>query len=236
MRNYPTIYVISILLLLLSYTNVYSQKSNHTLSISMCYGMAKPDTRYDFLYLQYPVGVVDGVQINLRNTTLDDEYSIGLRYSNHLTRRINFGFTLGYNLLVQDFSIPADGNGYFRQTIQPFFWRDLSRYHMAQISPFVDVFLVKRNWNFGMNAQFTANTSFKKHINSFDLNRWNIEYFASEVYPGVFSEYKKMRIDLSFRLLHWKRRDHAIANNGLEIDRYNPFKMRFQVSYILGRR
>jgi hypothetical protein len=235
MRNYPTIYVISILLLVLSCTSVYSQTSNQTLSISMSYGLGKPDKRYDFLRGQFPTAIIDGVQINLDNTTLDDEYSISLRYSNHLTGRINFGFTLGYNLLVQDFVLPVDGR-YFKERIYVFFWRDVSRYHMAQVSPFVDLYIVKRQYNLGLNAQFTANTSFKKHINWFDLNRWKIEYFASEVYPGVFAEYKKMRIDLSFRLLHWKRRDHAIANNGLEVDRYNPFKMRFQVSYILGRR
>jgi hypothetical protein len=216
--------------------SLFSQPQRQNISVGLGYAIGEPDKRFGFLYDQYPSLVTDAVINNSSQATFDDEYSIGLRYANRITKKTNIGISVAYLLLIQDFGLPADGNGYFMETIRPFFWRDLSRYHICQLSPFLDVYLVNKHYNLGINAQFAANSSFKKHINNFDLNRWKIEYFASELYPGLFVEYKKMRLDLGFRLLHWKYRDDAIANNSLNIDKYNPFKMRLQFSYLIAQK
>lgn len=57
------------------------------------------------------------------------------------------------------------------------------------------------------------------------------ELFATELYPGIFVRLGKFKFDLNYRILHWKYRDDALANNGLRVDTYNPSKLRFQISY-----
>jgi hypothetical protein len=102
---------------------------------------------------------------------------------------------------------------YFKLNILPFFWRDQSRYHMMQWQPSIDIALIKRLYVFGINCTGVSNVSFRKHIKRFNMSRNNLEYFATEVYPGIFGEYKQFRWDLGYRYLHRKYRDDAIANN-----------------------
>lgn len=213
----------------------YLQNSRHNLSLNIGYGLGNPDKRIDFLYDRYPSGPVLAVTAKAEQTTFDDEYSIGLKYIFDLTTNGSFGFGVGYAKLVQDFLLPADGNGYFMQSIEPFFWRDTSQYHMIQIQPSYDVRLLKKSVLLGVNCSSISNISFRKHINSFNLSRNKTEYFATEFYTSAYGEYKRIRLDIGFRLLHWKYRDDAIANNGLRVDTYNPSKWRFQVSYQFWR-
>ena len=211
--------------------------SKHSLRLSSGYAYGVPDKRYDFMYDKYnPFGPVQTVILYLDSTTIDDEYSVAIRYDYKLNNRVSLGLGLGYAQLVQDFLLPADGNGYFRQLIKPFFWRDESQYHMLQLVPNVDfLFCNNKSFTFGTTGSFVGNISFRKHINRFNLSRNNLEYFSSEMYGGLYTEYKRIRIDVGYRVLHWKYRDDAIENNGLRVDTYNLPKWRFQVSYkILG--
>jgi hypothetical protein len=197
--------------------------------------VGNPDKRYDFLYNQLLLGPVQTVINKSRRATLDDEYAIGVTYRHVSTSGINLGIGLGYAKLVQDFLLPADGNGYFMQSIQPFFWRDTSQYHMIQIHPSFDVKLINKSAILGLNCTGISNISFRKHINSFNLSRNKTEYFSSEIYTGIYGEFKRFRLDVGYRIFHWKHRDDAIANNGLRVDTYNPSKWRFQLSYDFWR-
>lgn len=222
-----------IILSLISTSSIFAQKSKHDISFYLGYGIGSPDKRYDFLYDQIPSGPALIVIDKLNEATLDDEFTIGLRYNYALSNKVKIGFGIGYAQLVQDFVLPANAQSFYRLTNQIFLFRDISHYHMIQLSPSIDVNLFRNNAFFGINVTSTNNVSFRKEIKAFNLSRNKLEFFASELYSGIYAEYKRIRTDLGFRVLHLKFRDDAIANNGLNPDTYNPLKMRFQLSYVL---
>jgi hypothetical protein len=227
-------------MVLLAFNFIWGQEGKHNVSFYIGYAPGKPDLRYDFLYNQYPILIIEGVQSKIKNTTNDDEYFLGISYQYQPIKRINFGFGLGYAQLKQDFFLPANGK-YFEQKIYPFFWRDYSRYHMVQISPEIKVDILKyKSMVLGINTRLISNISFRKEINYRDGTANDIavnktEFFATELYPAIFASIARVRFDISYRALHWKYRDDAIANNGLNVDTYNPSKWRFQLSYEFWR-
>jgi hypothetical protein len=222
-------------------SKAYLQPSKHNLTFYLGYGIGSPDTRYDFLYDQYPILIIEGVQSNQKDATFDDEFFLGISYNYQIAKRLNLGLGIGYAQLKQDFFLPANGNSYFGAIIEPFFWRDYSRYHMVQISPEIKINLIKyKSLSLGINTRLISNISFRKEINyndgtSNDIAVNKTEFFATELFPGIFSSFKRFRFDISYRVLHWKYRDDAIANNGLSVDTYNLPKWRFQMSYELWR-
>jgi hypothetical protein len=211
---------------------VMSQESKHSFSTFIGYGVGQADKRYDFLYSEFPIGPIQTVITKSENTTLDDEYAFGVTYKYALLDRVKIGLGVGYAQLVQDFLLPANPE-FFSVNIYPFFWRDQSRYHMMQWQPSIDIALIKKPYVIGINCTSVSNVSFRKHIRRFNLNRNKLEYFATEVYPGIFGEYKRFRWDLGYRYLHRKYRDDAIPNNGLNPDDYNSLKVRLLMSYRL---
>jgi hypothetical protein len=222
-------------MVLFAFNFIWGQEGKHNVSFYIGYAPGKPDLRYDFLYNQYPILIIEGVQSKIKNTTNDDEYFLGISYQYQPKKRINFRFGLMYAQLKQDFFLPANGK-YFEQKIYPFFWRDYSRYHMVQLSPEIKLDLIKyKSLSIGINTKLISNISFRKEIDWQDLTINKTELFATELYPGIFSSFKRFGFDISYRVLHWKYRDDAIANNGLRVDTYNPSKWRFQVSYEFWR-
>lgn len=219
---------------LLTVNNSYGQRPKHSLAIYTGFGLGNPDTRNENLYFRYSTEPFRPI-ITGSVTTLDDEYSVGLIYKNGLSNRVRLGLGIGYAQLVQDFMLPAEGNAYFGQVIEPFFWRDISRYHMVQWQPSVDVDVLHKTFQTGINISGISNISFRKQIRSYNLSRNNLEYFSSEVYTGIYGTYKRIRLDIGYRILHWKYRDDAIANNRLNPDSYNPAKWRFLLSYQFWR-
>ena len=199
------------------------------------YAIGKVDNRYDFLYGQLPVGIATTVNNKINDNTPDDEYAIGVGYTRKINKRLSGGMDIGYAQLVQDFLLPANGNSYFLAHIDPFFWRDKSWYHIIQVSPQVQYLFTTGKFNFGVNLQAIGNVSFRKHIKAFNLIRNKTEYFSTEVYPGITFGYWRLHANIGYRALHWKYRDDAIANNGLNPDKYNPFKMKFTLSYDIYR-
>lgn len=217
-----------------------AQSEKHSLHVYTGFGVGTPDKRYEFLQNQYVSDVVNVVISEIKNTTLDNEYLLGISYHYQPINRLNFGILLGYAQLKQDFLLPANGR-YFNQEIRPFFWRDYSRYHMLQLSPEIKIDMIKyKSLSIGINTRLISNISFRKEINYSDGTANDIAvnksaFFATELYPGIFASLGRVRFDVSYRALHWKYRDDAIANNGLSVDTYNLPKWRFQVSYEFWR-
>ncbi len=212
------------------------QNSKHSLSLYTGYADGKPDTRYEFLIDQFNSETALMVMRKIEYTTNDDEYAFGFTYRYKPINRLNIGMNLGYAQLVQDFLLPADGNGYFGAKMDPFFWRDVSYYHIIQISPEISLDVLKyKFFSFGINARILSNISFRKEINNFRLSANKTEYFATEFYPGIYVGIGRVRFDVHYREMHWKYRDDAIANNGLNPDTYNPSKWRFLLSYEFWR-
>ena len=233
-----------LILLLFSITNGISQQNCHSISVYVGYSYGKPDKRIDFLYGRYnPSGVIQLVLDHSKLTTLDDEYPLGFMYRYNLSDRIGLGMGIGYGLLVQDFLLPANGIDFFGglkiphfppgAVPEPLYMRNISHYHMLQIQPSLDLKLIKVPFQMGLNFTSISNFSFRKHIKLFNLSRNITEYFATEIYSGIYGEYKKIRLDIGYRLLHRKYRDDAIENNGLDPDPYNPSKWKFTISYKL---
>ena len=204
---------------------------HNTLNIYTSYARGMQDKRYDFLYGHYSTSVINSVIYNNKNSTPDDEYAVGVGYTFNIYKRLLIGMDIGYARLVQDYRIPVNLNLYFHPGFKPFVMRDKSIYSMLQMSPRIDFLIIDKRVKLGVNLQGVSNVSYHKHINPLNLNKYNKEYFATEVYPGVFLEYWRLKLNIGVRALHWKYRDDAIANNGLNPDRYNPFKMRFGLSY-----
>ncbi len=225
---------ILIAIISLATTNLLMAQKN-TIRFNTGYAIGKVDKRYDFLYDQFPMAIAKTVMNKINDNTPDDEYAIGVGYTRKINKRLSGGMDIGYAQLVQDFLLPANGNSYFLAHIKPFFWRDKSWYHIIQFSPQVQYLFTTGKFNFGVNLQAIGNVSFRKHIKAFNLTRNKTEYFSNEVYPGIFAEYNRFKATLGMRALHWKYRDDAIANNGLNPDKYNPFKMKFTLSYDLYR-
>lgn len=222
-------------------SKAYLQNSNHKFSFYMGYGMGIPDKRYDFLYNQYVTEIGEIIRRRTKDATNDNGYFLGVSYGYEIVNCLKTGIGLGYAQLKQDFLLPANGNSFFGAIVEPFFWRDYSRYHMVQISPELSLDIIKyKSTSIGINTRLVSNISFRKEINykdgtSNDLALNKTEFFATELYPGIFISLRRVSFDVSYRVLHWKYRDDAIANNGLTVDTYNPSKWRFQLSYEFWR-
>ncbi len=224
------------LILILEFiANISVAGQNNTLKVYTAYSIGKVDKRIDFLRENYTSTVVQTAINNLKNNTPDDEHAIGVSYVRKLNKRLGLGIDIGYAQLVQDFLLPANGQSYFDAHGEIFFWRDKSWYHFIQIGPQVQYLFTTGKFNFGVNLQAIGNVSFRKHIKAFNLTRNKTEYFSTEVYPGLTFGYWRLHANIGYRALHWKYRDDAIANNGLNPDKYNPFKMKFTLSYDIYR-
>ncbi|QLH28371.1 MAG: hypothetical protein HWD63_02560 [Candidatus Parvibacillus calidus] len=79
------------------------ESQNNILKAYTSYSKGEVDKRCDFLYGQYPVGVVEDVKNKINDNTPDDEYAIGLEYNRRLYKGFYVGMNLGYAKLVQDF-------------------------------------------------------------------------------------------------------------------------------------
>lgn len=208
-----------------------AQYPKNSINFYTGFALGTPDKRYDFLYGQYPRNIAQTVINKLGENSLDNEYNIGLAYRYRINQRIGIATQVGYTLLVQDFILPVH-HRFFRFDKYIILWRDVSEYHMLQVSPQVDFSLLNAGqFCGGINLLSVASISFKKHIHNRNLTRNHLEYFASELYPGLFVSFGRIRLDAGARVLHLKQKDEAIANNGLNTDPYNPFKARFAISY-----
>ena len=107
---------------------------------------------------------------------------------------------------------------------------------MIQLQPEIGIDIIRKQYVIGFNCAGISNISFRKHINRFNLSRNKVEYFATEVYSGAYGVYNDFRLDIGFRVFHWKYRDDAIANNGLNPDRHNPYKIRVLLSYVFWQK
>jgi len=203
---------------------------NNSFRIYSAYSIGKVDKRYEFLPNR---GLAQTVKNKINDNTPDDEYAIGLGYNLILKKRLSIGIDLGYAKLVQDFLLPVNGTSYFYADGEKLYWRHKSDYHIIQISPQIKYVLTDGQFKFGQSVQFIGNVTFRKALPEDYLFKNKIEYFATEVYPGIFVEYKRIRANLGVRVLHMKYRDDAIYNNGKNPDLYNPLKIKFTLSYDL---
>ena len=213
---------------LFSLVNLNGQNNSIRIYIGNANGQV--DKRYDFLYDQYPTAIANSVIRHLDDNTPDDEYYIGIGYSKALINRLSLGIHLGYAKLVQDFFIPVNVYN-LGEHFDVFVWREKSYYHLIQTVPEIKFNVIDKNVKLGLCFSGVGNVSFHKHIEPYNLKASRIEYFSTELYPGISMGYKRFNLNIGVRAWHWKYRDDAIANNGLKVDPYNPFKMRFALSY-----
>ena len=214
---------------LFSFFMVYGQ--NNSLKINAGNARGRADQRIDFLKKLYIFQVYQDAEYSLRKNTPDDEYFIGIGYNKQLIKRLSLGVDLNYSCLIQDLRLPVNKLGYFNSLGDVFAWRDISKYHLIQVIPSIRVHIISNKFRLGADFSSLGNVSFLKHIEPYNLKASRIEYFSTELYPGIFMGYNRFNLNIGVRAWHWKYRDDAIANNGLKVDPYNPFKMRLSLSY-----
>ena len=222
--------IIAMMYLTFLFSLVNLNGQNNSIRIYIGNANGQVDKRYDFLYDQYPTAIANSVIRHLDDNTPDDEYYIGIGYSKALINRLSLGIHLGYAKLVQDFFIPVNVYN-LGEHFDVFVWREKSYYHLIQTVPEIKFNVIDKNVKLGLCFSGVGNVSFHKHIEPYNLKASRIEYFSTELYPGISMGYKRFNLNIGVRAWHWKYRDDAIANNGLKVDPYNPFKMRFALSY-----
>ncbi|MCO6459781.1 MAG: hypothetical protein J5I59_00120 [Saprospiraceae bacterium] len=203
---------------------------NKTLKIFTGYSIGKVDKRYDFLYDEYPTAIANTVIRHLDDNSPDDEYFIGIGYFKIFKNKLSIGIELDYSRMIQDFFIPVNVYN-LGERFDVFVWREKSYYHLIQTVPEIKFNVLDKKIKLGLSFSGIGNVSFLKHIEPYNLKASRIEYFSTELYPGIFMGYKRFNLNVGVRAWHWKYRDDAIANNGLKVDPYNPFKMRLSLSY-----
>ncbi len=217
--------------LLCTLNTSYCQTPKHIFSIHTGYSNGRANIRYDFLEPFFETSV----KKNIGNTTPDDEYFIGFGYNVRVGQKASVGLNINYSQLQQDFFLPLRSVYFCFDHLLPLY-RTASRYHMLQFAPSIDYTLLSHQVLVGISVQSILNISYKKVFESYFPEGRNIELFATEIYPGIFARYHRWRLDVGARALHWKYRDDALYNNGLNPDTYNPLKIRFQVGYILSKK
>ena len=227
-----SIFILIAIISLATINLLMAQKN--AIRINTGYAIGKVDKRYAFLKKDY-APLVNTVKNKINDNTPDDEYTIGLGYAYTINKRLIAGFDLGYATLIQDFLLPVESTSYFKVDNEKLYWRRKSYYHILQLSPIVQYLIISKTVSAGVYLQAIGNISFRKVVQDGNLSRNKTEYFSNEVYPGIFAEYNRFKATLGVRALHWKYRDDAIANNGLNPDKYNPFKMKFTLSYDIYR-
>lgn len=204
-----------------------SQTPKRSITIHTGYSNGRADIRYD--HLNYGT-VFQEVETNVRNTTPDDEFFVGLAYNKEVKNKFRVGAGLNYAVLNQDFFLPIRTRYFCLYDTRPYF-RTASTYHIIQLAPSADYTIVDRKVQLGVNLQYILNITFKKEFEGFESVSNKVEQFANEVYTGFYSQYKRIRMDIGVRALHLKYRDDALYVKEVYLDPYNPFKIRFQLSY-----
>ena len=171
------------------------------------------------------------VEANVGNTTPDDEFFVGLAYKKEVKNKFRVGAGLNYAVLNQDFLLPMRTRYFCQYDDSRLFYRTASKYHIIQLAPVFDYTIVDHKVQFGINLQYILNITFRKEYQGFESVGKKVEQFANEVYTGLYSQYKRIRMDIGVRALHAKYRDDALYVKNVYLDTYNPLKIRFQLSY-----
>ncbi len=90
---------------------------NNSIKVYTSYGIGHPDTRLGFIN---PF-LASHLRENGHKYTPDDEYSFGLEYNLKIKKNLSIGIDIGYARLVQDFLLPADGNGFLKHKLTLYF-------------------------------------------------------------------------------------------------------------------
>ncbi len=234
--------ILQFLISLVLFTTSIGQQSKNSFWINVGIGQSIPDKRFDLLNLGFnPQDFKDMVVNPNKGAPPDMEYRVSLLYNHRFENRINLGLEGGYSLLINKIKLPVNSIEYFKFPFAIFFYAKESKYHRLQLAPMVS-FCISSNENseLGLGFSGVSNISFKKTISvlgrSEILHRYKWDYSSFELFSFLYLNINKLRLELGVRSVHLKYLDNAIANNGLNPDTYNPFKMRFQLSYALWQK
>ena len=218
------------------------QEYKNSFLINVEISQSIPDKRFDLINLGFnPQDFKDMVINPNKGAPPDMEYLVSLLYFHRFKNRINLGLEGGYSLLINKIKLPVNSIEYFKFPYPIFFYSKESQYHRLQVAPMFS-FCISSNENGEVCFGFSGlnNISFKKTVSvlgrSEILHRYKWDYSSFELFSFLYLNLNKLRLELGVRSMHLKYIDNAIANNGLNPDTYNPFKLRFQMSYALWRK
>lgn len=85
--------IITVVLFALDFS--WGQVGKHNVSLYTGFAQGKTDLRYDFLYNQYLILIIEGVHSKIKDATDDNEYFLGISYQYQLVNRLNLAIGQG---------------------------------------------------------------------------------------------------------------------------------------------
>lgn len=227
-----------IVLLIFSLQIVAGQSKLDKLIFNVGVSLGEPDARYSFLEGQFGAPIIEAVKND--NPSYFQELFFGVSTEMKLIGGLYANLGLGLSALYNDFGLPVDGWGYFDVGNKKFYTNKYSI--SSNLHPITELryYIVDRD-NFRIYAGFSSSflisfnkTYFRIAPNfSRNLSRFKIAPYSLGLFPSIGLQIRKVGYHLDYRLYHFKYRDDSIANNGLEIDRYNPIVFRFRLTHDL---
>ena len=198
-------------------------------------GLSQPDIRSDFLEQKYGFHVVEIA----RNDRPLFEYDYFISYNKIIYNKqeIHISIGAGYLLNINYFGLPIN-NSYFgigakillinNQLLKHNFNFPIEgRYKVLAHKNNSVQCIMSLNNNFNIIKQILLDdfANFEGSVRKFSLSDF-------ELNSGLRYETEHFAYSLQFRLLNVQFKDDALANNGKEVDLYNPFKFKINI----GRR
>ncbi|MBP7273602.1 MAG: hypothetical protein KA974_07160, partial [Saprospiraceae bacterium] len=163
---------------------------------------AKPDTRYEYLYEQYPDGVVEHSKKDF--VTYDNEYFVNLLFKQKIYKRLFAQVGLGYAQYFNDFKTPLGSYEYFDIHEDVFYYRKKLNYQFIQPNIQLNYLInLKNNFHITVGALLVYNYTFNKKVyyyKKYYFEKNKIERYRYEIYPTVSIGYSHFNLELGYRI------------------------------------
>ncbi|WP_235299691.1 hypothetical protein [Portibacter marinus] len=229
------------LLLVLSYFNLYGQRSIESLKFNIGTSLTKPDKRVDFVRPNLADNIIDG-----RPSVLN-EFFYGISGDIVVKHNLFFEFGIGTSIIFNNVNRRINYRYFHPQyeIIQLRLWFN-DWYFNTSVQPHLGLrkkVFTKGDWDYfmGLNNAFSLSLHkimfglSKKGIH-YRFSRFTFEPFANETFVTLSMRKGSKAYNLDFRAVNLKFIDNALENNGKNIDFYNPFKVRLRLVYDLATR
>ncbi len=225
----PNFYLLVLLVLNISDSNILLSQSINKSKSELNYGigLSQYDTRLDF-----PLSSIQ--RMSALNSKSWFEYDFFVNYNYHLInkQKVTLSLGLGYLLIINNFHLPVQ-NSYFNIGARIGYTNKV--YYKNNISIPIEI-RYKIN-NLSLILGINSNVTIFKYLSPFNKSivigspyKYLIGLSDIEMYPGLRYDKNDIGYSLQYRLLNFQFKDDAMANNGKEMDMYNPVKFRLTVS------
>ncbi|MCW5923310.1 MAG: hypothetical protein KIS77_13280 [Saprospiraceae bacterium] len=199
----------------------YSQNIFKNLEISLGFAIKEQDRRLFEFPGEFEV-------LYYEDTNLDFDYLVNMSKIFFPKKKFNLLSGISYSLFQTKFSRPFDHN-YF-SGLRTYELRYIDNYlqHsiILNIDPRIDLVIQKNSVyyvNFNSFVKLLFNKNIKDRSGNWHYNKWLFETNAFESNIGMGYRYKKIGINLAYRIFNIQKIDRVIFNQTLFKDKNPPF-------------